>query len=630
MAIAPIDRRIGAVCVGVNRPGLLRDLNDAAGGAARFHAWVLRQADCGVDVQAVLLTDAGNGSVSRVQVLKAVKAAVAANYDVLYLYLAGHGITGGYGETLLLSDAANDPNDAVNVGTAWSDALYCGIGHVVIVYDACRSKPNTPALNAVQGGSIFSGIPRSQRKKHVDAFYACALGQSAFETSAAGGGGPPEAFFTNTLLGLLQAPPPAMLATVQHAGRSLSVIPCAPLERFLEEEVPRIAARQSQPFEQSPEVDVLSSMPEYFAVAAAAVPAVAAGRAGGATRGGIRASASSGPSPPAPAAAAPAPGARQQLARRIAGMAFSGQGPPSSRLATERLRAAPEVRQAGPLFNALMDAAERAVGRGGYETHTGITVRGSGVRRLIVSNNPPVTAADGTSPDRVTHWRIGQGPWDARAGSALVEFDDGSGAVVAVMPGFEATLVVDHGGLQALSYAPTRHTQVHALYVHKEPRIQAQRMAAAALLGTAQLHELVRQGGSALADEIRQYKAADPTLGVLAAYAYRLAGEQAQVESVLRYMASSFVDAHLPPPPVPFDVALLAGHLTPEFAARSPGIAPFCPLLSLGWLDLADRVPGLHPTVLSAGRHRRQTLWTTFTSEGVALLAAAMTQGALR
>lgn len=611
---ASVQRRVAAVCVGVDRPGLLRDLNDAAGGAKRFHDWVGEQRRFGVEVlSGPPLTDAAGGSVSRVQVLRAVKEAVAKNVDVLYLYFAGHGIAGGYTETLLLSDAANDPNDAVNIGTAFSDALYCGIAHVVIVYDACRSKPNTPALTAVQGGSIFSGIPKSQRKKHVDTFYACALGESAFETVPAGGNGPPEAFFTNTLLELLRSPKVSMLAiAAQEDGSAVTVIPCAPLERFLENEVPKIAARRVPAFDQSPEVDVLSAMPEYFAV----VPAPAA-----ATDDGLL-----GAPGPAPAAGR---SPRKRLSSHVASVVLGvpKTGRPYEPL--EDLLQAPEVRDAGPEFHAFIDAAAQAVGRGGYETHTGLSVRGIGVRGVTVSNNPPVTSADSHSPG-ATHWRIGNQPWDARPGSALVEFEDGSGTVVAVMPGFESTLVVKRGGVQALSYAPTRHTEPHAMYEQFEPRLRAQRMAATALLGTARLHELVRRGGKALADDIRNHKAIDPMLGLLAAYAYRLAGEQKEIESIFGYMANTWSDHHFPPRPVPFDVAMLAGRATRAFAATVPGLAPMCPMLSLGWLDLADRVPGLHPAVLAAGRHRRNSLWTTFEPEGLAMLAEAIRRGELR
>jgi len=64
----------------------------------------------------------------------------------------------------------------VNVpGSIWL-ARNVGIPHVVVISDACRSRPNTSRLSQVQGGVIFPNeSPRTPRPA-VDVFYAALPG----------------------------------------------------------------------------------------------------------------------------------------------------------------------------------------------------------------------------------------------------------------------------------------------------------------------------------------------------------------------------------------------------------------------------------------------------------------------
>jgi hypothetical protein len=54
-----------------------------------------------------------------------------------------------------------------------------------------------------------------------------------------------------------------------------------------------------------------------------------------------------------------------------------------------------------------------------------------------------------------------------------------------------------------------------------------------------------------LGDQLRQYKHVNPSLGILAAYAYERAGDLKAIDSVTTYFAQAGQ-------PVPFDVALLS------------------------------------------------------------------------
>ena len=82
--------------------------------------------------------------------------------------------------------------------------------------------------------------------------------------------------------------------------------------------------------------------------------------------------------------------------------------------------------------------------------------------------------------------------------------------------------------------------------------------------------------------------------------------------------------------PIPFDVAMLAGKLTPRVVKAAPGIAPCVPWLSLGWSLLDDFDVELHPAIIQAGRQRLPGTWTSFTARGIGLLREAIQEGEIK
>jgi hypothetical protein len=627
-----LGRSVVGICVGVDKPGLLHDLKAAAAGARKFHEWLLSQRDLGVEVTSTLFTEE-TGPVTRRRILDAISDVVKDRAcDALFIYLAGHGVAhSAYEEKLLLSDVANDDAEAINLQIAKQRGKYCGIPHVVIVYDACRSFATTDRLKAVSGGPIFPAGSSTKTGGHVDVFYACAPDESSFEVADSSGAHPDnyKAFFTEVLLDALRHPDSALVESATFGTKAVEVIPCARLEAMLERQIPRLAAESEPSFDQAPDIDVLSHMPgEFFAVA----PARAAPGAG-----------------QQPTFGGPAGGTAGAIFKR-APVRRRGQGgsPPRTPKLTStevvkwhttqafrqgRAARAPLPKPLRPIerlsgFQRVAADVRQTRGRKGFETHCGFTVIGAPVRRVEVSNNEHCEFVAWESTARERHYRVGAQPWDARGGTALIQFASGGGVALPILPGYVGSVLVRDGQVRAITYGLAEGTREYGDYLRRREELDERRAIATAAASIGKLQELSRQIGDDLADYIRVDKALDPCLGVLAAYSYYLNDNAAQVQSILTWMSGVDVAPYEARTqvlmPIPFDVAMLAGRLTPATAWKPPGIAPFCPWLSLGWslLDLFELE--LHPAVVEAGRQRQPGTWTSFTERGIGVLREAM------
>ncbi|MCU7812869.1 MAG: caspase family protein, partial [Candidatus Thiodiazotropha sp. (ex Notomyrtea botanica)] len=140
-----------AVVIGVDKTGGLPKLNDAAKGARRFAKWARAQ---GVDPVKVITDQRAKVTIGKVK--DAVKNIVnKGNVEQLLVYFAGHGVNIRYSEYWLLSDAPDDPDEAVNVRGSALLAAYCGIPHVILISDACRTAADGIQAQFVTGGQIF-------------------------------------------------------------------------------------------------------------------------------------------------------------------------------------------------------------------------------------------------------------------------------------------------------------------------------------------------------------------------------------------------------------------------------------------------------------------------------------------
>jgi Caspase domain len=654
MATQPISRSVIGVCVGIDRPQLLHDLNAAGDGAKRFHKWLLGQKKYGVEVSSTLLTDAKGTSVTRSSILRAVKDAIDRSCDVLFIYLAGHGVAhSAYEEKLLLSGVKDDDSEAVNLAIVKQRAKFCGIPHVVVIYDACRSFAVTEKLRQISAGPIFPPTTNSKTGGHVDIFYACAPDGSSYEVADNSGAHPKnyKAFFTELLIDSILTAPADLIEIAQLGQAAIPVISCAKLELLLEHDVPKKAAAASPPFEQLPDIDVLSHMPaEFFCVSKKKVnyidsteEALAAQRRNnglsqtdntlngqslkkalntGSRR--FRANAHRSLTPPRKLD-------RAELVRARAAEVFAGAVPTvDSKRTTAMLQSVSQ--QSG--FDRIVADVVRTKGRPKFETFCGFTVLGQRPRYIELSNNPPAEFVQSDSTPREHHYRVGNQQNPARGGTALIEFESGDGVALAILPGYIGTVLIEENQIRAITYSLSANTNEAAFYQSKTVEIDRRRAVAFAAASIGQLKQLVDWFGSSLPNYIRVDKAADPCLGLLAAHAYHLAGNQQQVESIWEWMTRTTLGSRVGHSriavPVPFDVAMLAGKLDRERVAAAPGIAPFCPWLSLGWTLLEMFELELHPAIVEAGRHRLPGTWTSFSKRGLAVLREAFAAKEIR
>ena len=267
-----------------------------------------------------------------------------------------------------------------------------------------------------------------------------------------------------------------------------------------------------------------------------------------------------------------------------------------------------------------MDRLLDAKGRESFKTRTGFTVVGTAPMRAAVTESQ----CDLFEESGAYQIRVHERQDKARPQSLLVQFSNGQGIPLAVLPGFIGTIVVEEGRVVNVTYLPSRHTEKFNQYQQVAREIERRRayVAVAARNGSFRFD----QGLDALEEAhfLRVMKGVDPTLGLYESYAYAQAGKFEGVDSVYEFMSYE-------PEPIIFDVALLANKLPKArlFSKPKHPIAPFCPMLTQGWALLKPYERRLPTAVRKAGGDLVPGLWTTFGSKGVEILWSAIDKGEL-
>jgi hypothetical protein len=220
-------------------------------------------------------------------------------------------------------------------------------------------------------------------------------------------------------------------------------------------------------------------------------------------------------------------------------------------------------------------------------------------------------------------------------GSVGLIFKGGTVCFLPILPGYIGTVNLREGRVASLSFEVSQQLRQGLGETDAAMKDFAKRRAlAAALASSGKLQKLASEEGAAYGSFIRQSKRADPALGVYAAYAYALSGDDEGARSVFEWMRtypSLDPATGLEPAPVPFDVALLAGQL-PQAFAIAPAVAPFCPMMTLGWSVMSSYLPSdlLHESIGKAGRHRLNCEWSTFQTRDVRSMLDAFEKGELK
>jgi len=565
-----------AVVIGVDRAGHLPVLQGAASGAEKFARWAIEQG-----FETILCTDAAQRGVPVGQIKEIIRGLVElAIYEQLIVHFSGHGVLGAPGcEVWLLSGAPADPNEAVDVSRSIRLARDSGIPHVVFISDACRTTSNPRDLAEVDGSSIFPNRPSRPPRAQVDQFYASLPGDPANETLMRDQPDRYTSVYNDCLLQGLSFPGPDLIEEMVIEGRPTRVVPSWHLKTYLEGAVPRAAADVHIGLQQDPDAMVESRPPKYLSrLPDSLIPEDTAGGPTGGRGGGMpRVS----------------PGSTLDSLRD-----------------TYYLGKAPLAHLISPrLHGGTVDAIEKMMGvqgRVAFETRTGFSVVGTTISSAEVSDGRcDVFAED--SPSGPNHVRVHP---TGRPTSALIEFQNGTGTCLAVIPGFIATVVVEREVVISVSYTPSRGTPRYSDYEMFRERIEARR-AFAAVAARNGVFRIAPDEAARYGDFLREYKSIDPALGLYAAYAFAQVGMIEEIASIAQYMR----EGGLPPL---FDIALLQHSLQESELGT---LTPLGPMLTQGWKLLGDegQVPDEYR---DARRQLLPALWTTLTPRGTGMMRA--------
>jgi tetratricopeptide (TPR) repeat protein/CheY-like chemotaxis protein len=252
-------RRRAAVVIGVDKIGSLARLESAAAAAHMFSDWLRSE---GFEVTTI--TDF-RGRIELSQISNAIKDFVdSGNCGQLVVYFAGHAFLKNDDELWLLSDAPADANAAVSLHATITLAQYSGVPNVVVITDACRSIPTTPAQMRVRGGVIFPNLDSNYRSRsQVDKFIWVARGRPSYEIPLSVDGRK-MSVFTYCWLRAFQSPDRDMIKEVMVDGQAIQVIPNRRLGRYLQREVSALLASVNLDLDQTVDTEVLSDDDTYI------------------------------------------------------------------------------------------------------------------------------------------------------------------------------------------------------------------------------------------------------------------------------------------------------------------------------------------------------------------------------
>jgi Caspase domain len=586
-------RKAGAVVIGVDKTGGLDPLKSAAAGAKQVAAWLAGEA---LDV--VCLTDGPTIAVTSQDVSKAIArfATKPPTYDFLVVYFSGHGQWHTRADHWLLSGAPENTSEAVNLEGAMYTARRSGIPNVVFISDACRTIPKADTDSLVNGVDAFPnhGIPSISK---VDYFKATSESRPAYEIPI---GGMPRSVLTYAILSAFVDPEPQIVAEIVDGVETFSVIPNRQLESVLQTRVDAIL----DGVQGSPTQDLDTNVPSADTVYIARVR----------------------PKPPVP----PAP---LRLPKAPVGVDVTGEFHARRRPQREipgRLvaNAVDDNLDGGPFTAGLPrvnpdDIATRTPDPtvDHFETQTGFIVRGARVANAAISPyaDSSVLVLNRTNDPPSDAVRINPG---VSALPVVVELQDGRCAVLAALRGYLGHAYFDEEGLANVSYVPSSNSARWSAYNARRKDIDELRSLVALAVDHNTFRVRSKRQADRLADRIRIEKAADPTLGLYAAYAFAQAGLDDQVREVGMYMRED-LGADL------FDVRMLAGNAG-RLRADDRIQAPFCPMLTQGWNLLRAYGVELPSALNDASRFLANSLWSTFTRRGAAIVFAAVQAGELQ
>jgi hypothetical protein len=586
-----------AVIIGVDKTGDLPRLNDAARGAQLVETWAHEQ-----KMDPVHLFVDTKDPVE----IGAIKKAIAKmvndrNVSQLVIYFAGHGFNKQRNEYWLLSDAPVDTQAAVNVAGSVALAATCGIPHIVLISDACRTAAEGLRAQSVTGSEIFPNLEDDE--KPIDQFFACQLGRPSYEIKdAAISTAEYKALYTNELVPTLRGQRPKVVEWTTEGAEKVGLIHPRPLRDFMSS---AIAAKLEGSHLQTSTIQVptaqISSDPPAWI-----------------SRLGTQAPGSTAPPPLPPIE--PIPISPITAAKTAAFLLSSrlvpnAPLPPEFRSAFARGLGLPE--DASEIFDSV-GAILEPFGPTHHETKCGFKIRGARIVRMHAKNAELEFALDNGPPG----YDIRVDKVERPGVSVLLVLEDGSGIMLPAIPGFIAALTVEDGEMVNIAYEPSSNTDRWDEYQRKAQEIRELRAIVSASL-TRGVFRLERDDALEISRRMQDTKSIDPSLAIYAAYGYHDLQRRNLIREMLRFMGDDLGA-------VLFDVAMLSRALdNQEIRVRKYLLSPM-PLLSQGWALLSAFGVKLSPRIRNLQDRLLPSLWTMFDQLGVELARDAIDSGEIR
>ncbi len=581
------------VLIGVSKTGNLPQLQAVESGVQQMANWASSQ---GIpDNRIKIITDKSR-KVYVGEIKETIKALVdLTTIEQLIVYFSGHGVN-NRGEYWLLSGAPEDADEAVNVEDSIRLAWYCGIGHIVLISDACRTAAEGIQAQEVKGSSIFPNNMGSDTAQVVDAFYACARGKPSLEVkspvqAATEAVNTYSAIYTEVLTECLQGQYTTVLDYEDEDDTTVGLVRTKNrmLMPVLRAEVSKRLAQKlgkTPPISQTPDARIIASdawisrIPGLSRTDAPLVPVSTA-----------------------------MPDTPFTISEALVSHALAGD--PS--LWRAALRQANDVPNASPLKEAAAMLTS-PFGPTHFETQCGIKLRGDLVSDVVCREATVEILADGSiiRLDKV-----------ARPSTAvLLRLKNGTGVVIPAIPEFIAALTFQNDELIDVSYEPSENSRRWSDYAARQNEL---RMLRASIAASADLGIFRLEGNDALtlAQRMQFAKCVDPSLGLYAAYAYHEVQRRDLIKTIRACLQDDLGFVF-------FDVMLLVERQL----KNKPGperVSPPFPLLSQGW----SLLPAFHSTLPASlqtlHQHRSSSsLWTVFDQVGVAMLTSAIASGEVR
>lgn len=591
----PASPKRAAVVIGVNKTGNLPILRAAVSSAHNIADWLTGEK---FDVRVIVDE---HQPVTAAEIKKSVFELVKnGTLDQLVVYFSGHGFAVANNEFWLLTGAPEDASEAVSVIECVDFARKSAIPNVTFISDACRSIPSFN-VSQINGTVVFPNLPISAGapQPEVDRFFATLPGAAAYEVATVAAD-KYRGIYTATFLDAFRNPNRDMLREVNGA----EVIPNRNLKKYLAREVPRRLSAVDIQHNQVPDSRVESGDDTYIGHAHLTNKITETKKSTDMTIFNVVDA--------------------QFVATGLGPLYASFYRAPnnvSNQLAINRLEVDSgfEAAQAKVLTATLPES---------FTAKSGFTINGARLKSAAATGGTEVEildAGDGESKPGLVQVSLSAN----EPVSCALLFENGTGTVIAALPGFVGTLVADHGRVTNVNYVPSRASSRWGDYMSSRERLDKLRalVATAAKFGVFRLEgdkETRQTAGRRLADQIRVLKGIDPTLGLYAAYAYADANLTNQVRSVQSFMRNDLGGADL------FDVALLTGALSGRSLEGRAGPVPFCPMLAQGWQLLRVKDVQLSSEIAAARGRLLPALWTTFDAKGMDYVLEAVSAGKLR